>query len=127
MLHLVRDKRIKIAIVGASNNPNKYGYKIYKNLTSKDYKVTPVNPNQINIEGVKTIAKVELMNEKPDIIDFAVPPPIALSEARRLDENGYNNFWFQPGSESDELLEYLTKSDLNYLVNECIMVQTKHG
>ena len=125
MLDLVRDKRIEIAIVGASNNPNKYGYKIYKNLTSKDYKVTPVNPNKINIEGVKTIAKVELMNEKPDIIDFVVPPSIALSEAQRLHENGYNNFWFQPGSESDELLEYLTKADLNYLVNECIMVQTK--
>ena len=125
MLKLVRNKAIKIALIGASNDKSKFGYKIYNNLLNKGYDVTPINPKKITIDGVTSLSNVNEMKEPPDIIDFVVPPVVAFSEAKRLSNEGYNNFWFQPGSESDELLEYLTKADLNYLVNECIMVQTK--
>ena len=64
------------------------------------------------------------MEKSPDIIDFVVPPRVALSESKRLESKGYDNFWFQPGSESDELIEFLKSTKLNYLINECIMVET---
>ncbi len=124
MLSLVKNKEIKIALVGASNDKSKFGYKIYKDLISKGYDVTPVNPKEITIDEVKSIQNVELMEAKPDIIDFVVPPKIALEEVERLVNNGYDNFWFQPGSESDELIEFLKSTKLNYLINECIMVET---
>ncbi len=124
ILDLVKDRSIKVAIIGASNNSSKYGYKIYKNLLSKGYNVTPVNPKETLIEGVKTVPSVLEMTSKPNVIDFVVPPLIALSEAKLLEENGYNNFWFQPGSESDALIKYLENTDLNYLINQCIMVET---
>ena len=98
MLSLVKNKEIKIALVGASNDKSKFGYKIYKDLISKGYDVTPVNPKEILIEGVKSIQSVELMEQKPDIIDFVIPPAIALEEVKKLEINGYDNFWFQPGS-----------------------------
>ena len=124
MLSLVKNKEIKIALIGASNNKSKFGYKIYKNLLSKGYDVTPINPKGIIIEGVESIQKVELMESKPDIIDFVVPPKVALEEARELESSGFDNFWFQPGCESTELIEYLRNTDLNFLINECIMVET---
>ncbi|MBG02219.1 MAG: CoA-binding protein [Acidimicrobiaceae bacterium] len=125
MLDLVKDKRIKVAIIGATNNSSKYGYKIYKNLLSKGYSVTPINPKETIIEGIETIPSVLEMSSKPNIIDFVVPPSIALSEAKLLEENGYNNFWFQPGSESDALIKYLENTNLNYVINQCIMVETE--
>ena len=125
MLDLVKDKRIKAAIIGATNNSSKYGYKIYKNLLSKGYSVTPINPKETIIEGIETIPSVLEMSSKPNIIDFVVPPSIALSEAKLLEENGYNNFWFQPGSESDALIKYLENTNLNYVINQCIMVETE--
>lgn len=124
MLSLVKNKEIKIALVGASNDKSKFGYKIYKDLISKGYDVTPVNPKEILIEGVKSIQSVELMEQKPDIIDFVIPPAIALEEVKKLEINGYDNFWFQPGCESNELINHLNNTDLNYLINECIMVET---
>ncbi len=125
MLDLVKDKKIKVAIIGATNNSSKYGYKIYKNLLSKGYSVTPINPKETIIEGIETIPSVLEMSSKPNIIDFVVPPSIALSEAKLLEENGYNNFWFQPGSESDALIKYLENTNLNYVINQCIMVETE--
>jgi len=124
MLKLVRDKKIKIALVGASNDNSKFGYKIYKDLLSKGYDVTPINPKEIMIDGVKSIQNIALMNKRPDIIDFVIPPKVTLEETKKLESSGYNNFWFQPGSESNELLDYLKTTNLNYLVNECIMVET---
>ena len=124
MLKLVRDKKIKIALVGASNDNSKFGYKIYKDLLSKGYDVTPINPKEIMIDGVRSIQNIALMNKRPDIIDFVIPPKVTLEETKKLESNGYNNFWFQPGSESNELLDYLKTTNLNYLVNECIMVET---
>tara|TARA_B100001123_G_scaffold352600_1_gene404203 strand:+ start:1551 stop:1928 length:378 start_codon:yes stop_codon:yes gene_type:complete len=124
MLSLLEDKNVKIAIIGASNNSLKYGYKIYKNLLSKEYNVTPINPKGVIIDGIKTVHSVLEMNSKPDIIDFVVPPSIAIQEAKHLEKNGYNNFWFQPGSVSKILLEYLETTELNYLINKCIMTET---
>lgn len=124
MLNLVKDKNIKIAIIGASNNSSKYGYKIYKNLLLKGYDVTPINPKGVLIDGVETLPGIVKMSNKPDIIDFVVPPSIALSEAKSLEANGFDNFWFQPGSESQELIEFLNTKNINYLVGECIMVET---
>jgi predicted CoA-binding protein len=124
MLELIRDKKIKIALIGASNDNLKFGYKIYKDLLSKGYDVTPINPKEIMIEGIRSIQNIELMTKSPDIIDFVIPPKVALEEAKKLQRNGYNNFWFQPGSESNELIDYLKTTNLNYLVNECIMDET---
>lgn len=124
MLKLVKDKTINIALIGASNDRSKYGYKIYKNLTSKGYTVIPINPKEILIEEIKSLPQIESMDKIPDIIDFVVPPKVALAESKRLESKGYDNFWFQPGSESDELIEFLKSTKLNYLINECIMVET---
>ena len=124
MLKLVKDKTINIALIGASNDRSKYGYKIYKNLTSKGYTVIPINPKEILIEEIKSLPQIESMDKIPDIIDFVVPPKVALAESKRLESKGYDNFWFQPGSESDELIEFLKSTKLNYLIDECIMVET---
>tara|TARA_Y100000590_G_scaffold120403_2_gene137872 strand:- start:6335 stop:6712 length:378 start_codon:yes stop_codon:yes gene_type:complete len=125
MLKLVRNKAIKIALIGASNDKSKFGYKIYNNLLNKGYDVTPINPKKITIDGVTSLSSVNEMKESPDIIDFVVPPLVAFSEAKRLSTQGYNNFWFQPGSESEELTNYLDNLKINYLTNECIMTETK--
>ena len=88
MLKLVRNKAIKIALIGASNDKSKFGYKIYNNLLNKGYDVTPINPKKITIDGVTSLSSVNEMKESPDIIDFVVPPLVAFSEAKRLSTQG---------------------------------------
>jgi uncharacterized protein len=42
----------KFAVVGATDNPEKYGNQIVKNLIKRGYEVYPVNPKLKELEGL---------------------------------------------------------------------------
>ena len=66
------------------------------------------------------------MPKLPDIANFVVPPPIAIKIAQNISKLGVKHLWFQPGSESNELETWLKNEDgIEYLINACIMVETK--
>ena len=126
VLKKLKQKNVRIALVGASNNRQKFGNRIYRDLRSKGYHVIPVNPKDKQIEGDRAYASIGMMEELPDIVNFVVPPPIAMKVAQEAVELGIEHLWFQPGSESDELEKWLKGTNgIKYLVNSCIMVETR--
>jgi len=58
LIELLKDKNNSIALIGASTNKNKFGYKILIDLVSKDYDVIPVNNKEVEIEGRKVFKTV---------------------------------------------------------------------
>ena len=126
VLKKLKEKNASIALIGASNDKNKYGNKIYLDLRNKGYNVTPINPKENTIENDKAYTSIEEMKKLPDIANFVVPPPIAMKIAQRIVRLGIKHLWFQPGSESNELEEWLKNTDgIKYLINSCIMIETK--
>ena len=126
VLQKLKQKNVRIALVGASNNRHKFGNRIYLDLRSKGYDVVPVNPKDNKIEGDRAYASIEMMEELPDIVNFVVPPLIAMKVAQEAVELGIKHLWFQPGSESKELETWLKGTNrIKYLVNSCIMVGTR--
>ena len=126
VLQKLEQENVKIALIGASNDKSKFGNRIYKDLRSKGYNVIPINPKDENIEGDKAYTSIQMMEELPDIVNLVVPPPIAMKVAQNAVELGVEYLWFQPGSESDELENWLKDTDgIKYLINACIMVETR--
>ena len=126
VLEKLKEENTSIALIGASNDRNKYGNKIYRDLRNKGYNVTPINPKEEKIEGDRAYTSIEEMNELPDIANFVVPPPIAMKIAQNITNLGIKHLWFQPGSESKELEDWLKNTDgIEYLINTCIMVETR--
>ena len=126
VLQKLEQKNVRIALVGASNDHHKFGNRIYLDLRSKGYDVVPVNPKDKQIEGDRAYASIEMMEELPDIVNFVVPPTIAMKVVQEAVELGIEYLWFQPGSESDELETWLKGTDgIKYLINSCIMVETR--
>ena len=126
VLQKLEQENVKIALVGASNDKSKFGNRIYRDLRSKGYNVVPINPKDENIEGDKAYTSIQMMEELPDIVNLVVPPPIAMKVAQDAVELGVEYLWFQPGSESDELENWLKDTDgIKYLINACIMVETR--
>ncbi|ABX31382.1 CoA-binding domain protein [Petrotoga mobilis SJ95] len=126
-LVLIDLKNIKnIAIIGATTNKEKYGYKVLKNLKDKGYTLYPINPKYNKIEGIETYASVkDLPKEGIDLIVFVVPAKIGITAVKEAYEEGFRRFWFQPGAESDEIEEYLEKlPNVEYSFIKCIMVET---
>ena len=126
VLEKLKEQNATIALIGASNDKQKYGNKIYRDLRNKGYNVTPINPKEKTIEGDKAYTSIEEMEKLPDIANFVVPPPIAMNIAQHISKLGVTHLWFQPGSESNELEAWLKKTDgIEYLINACIMVETR--
>ena len=126
VLQKLKEQNTRIALIGASNDPSKFGNRIYRNLRNKGYNIIPINPKEKKIEGDKAYASIDMMNSLPDIINFVVPPQIAIKVAQKAIDLGITHLWFQPGSESDELEELLRKNHgIKYLINSCIMVETR--
>ena len=126
VLEKLKEENTSIALIGASNDRNKYGNKIYRDLRNKGYNVTPINPKEEKIEGDRAYSSIEEMKELPDIANFVVPPPVAMKIAQNITNLGIKHLWFQPGSESKELENWLKNTDgIEYLINACIMVETR--
>tara|TARA_B100000035_G_scaffold286236_1_gene270404 strand:- start:675 stop:1055 length:381 start_codon:yes stop_codon:yes gene_type:complete len=125
LLNILENKNNLIALVGASNNPKKYGNKILLDLVSKGYNVVPINSKEDTIAGTKSYKNILDLKEPPSIINFVVPPSVGLQITKELVENNYDNFWYQPGAESEEISSFLNKNKRNFIDDKCIMVETR--
>ena len=125
MLDLLKDKNNLIALIGASNDPSKYGNKILVDLISKGHNIVPINPKEEEVAELKSYRNINELDEKPLIINFVVPPAVGLEVTKEMVEENYDNFWYQPGAESLEISEYLDSKKKNYIDDKCIMVVTR--
>tara|TARA_B100002051_G_C16552484_1_gene543302 strand:+ start:322 stop:714 length:393 start_codon:yes stop_codon:yes gene_type:complete len=125
LIEAVQNKKNSIALVGASNNPKKYGNKILLDLLEKGHIVYPINKNESQIEGLKSYKKVSDLPSIPSIINFVVPPNEGIEVTKDLVKKGYDNFWYQPGAESIEISNFLESNKKNFIDDKCIMVVTR--
>lgn len=66
-----------VAFIGASNKPRKWGSIILNNLIVGGYqgKVFPINPAEVEVQGLKAYARIGDTPEIPDLAVIVVPPP----------------------------------------------------
>ncbi|HNI25610.1 MAG TPA: CoA-binding protein [Leptospiraceae bacterium] len=125
ILELLKKKDVTVAVIGATNDRTKYGNIIYRDLKNKGIRVFGVNPKATTIEGDPAYKRVQDIPERPDILDFVIPPKIGLETVKELIKDGYDHFWLQPGAESDDILELLNKENKSVLAHSCVMVETR--
>ncbi|MGQ9543664.1 MAG: CoA-binding protein [Candidatus Bathyarchaeia archaeon] len=94
------DKKNIFAVVGASRDPQKYGYQVYKDLKNAGYEVYPVNPNADEILGDQCYPSLENLPRKPNVVDVVVPPKVTEEVVKTCEKLGITKVWMQPGSES---------------------------
>ncbi|HLX11333.1 MAG TPA: CoA-binding protein [Bacteroidota bacterium] len=116
----------KIAIVGASNDRNKYGNVAYLNLRGKGYTVYPVNPKEQTIEGDKCYASLASLPEKVGGVVIVVPPVVGVRIVQEAYAAGIKRIWFQEGAESDEAVQYCRDHGMSVVTGQCIMVVSNY-
>lgn len=112
----------KFAVIGATDNAEKYGNRIFKNLTKRGYEVYPVNPNLKEIEGVKCYPSLADVPVKVDVVDFVVPPKVTESILKECKKLGLDNIWLQPGSESDAAIAFCRDNNFKVVHDTCVML-----
>ncbi len=110
-----------LAVVGASRNREKWGYKLYNFFKGYYSKVYPVNPNAYNIDGDPVYPNLSSLPEMPDFVDVVVPPKVTLTVLEEAYRVGIKRVWLQPGSEDGEVLRKCEELDLDCVHGLCLM------
>lgn len=124
MARLRRKDQVRIAVVGASNNPEKYGNIIVRNLTAKGYTVLPVNPREAEIAGIRAYSAVSDIPGHVDLVNFVTPPKVSLEVLQGLNPSSIDAVWFQDGSYDESVLAEAKKRFRHVVHGACIMVVT---
>lgn len=123
---LLYDEATTVAVVGATDDPGKYGSVIYRDLKSKGYEVYAVNPHRDTVDGDPAYPTLSDLPVKPTIVNVVVPPAETLRVLEQAHEAGIDNAWIQPGAGGAAVIEYLESKGFTYLANACIMVRSRH-
>jgi predicted CoA-binding protein len=97
--------KLSVAILGASADRGKFGNKSVRAHAQAGYEVFPVNPKGGQIEGLtvyRSLAEVPL--EHLSRISVYLPPQLGLAALAEIAAKPCDEVWFNPGSESSEIL-----------------------
>src|SRR5678815_4243449 len=104
-----------VAVVGASNNRDKFGNKALRAFQAEGYTVIPINTHEREVEGLRSYASVL---DVPGAIDMAtvyVQPDVAFRLLDEFERKQIPEIWINPGAESDELLSEASRRKLNVI------------
>jgi uncharacterized protein len=117
-------KRYKtIAVVGLSSNPMRPSFGVTEYMQDAGYRVIPVNPNEREVLGEKSYARLEDVPEKVDIVNIfrrAEDVPPVVESAIRI---GAKVVWMQQGIENEEAAEKARAAGLVVIEDACILVE----
>jgi len=88
-LKLIFEPR-SIAFLGATNNPFKWGFRIFANIVNGGFqgRLYPINPTKQEILGIKVYKSVGELPEIPDLAVIVIPPPGVPSVLRECADKG---------------------------------------
>lgn len=116
----------RYAVVGATTNTAKYGYRVLMDLHSAGYDVVGVNPKYTEIEGIRVYPTLADIPEKPDVAIFVVPPQVGVNILEQVAALGIRKVWFQPGAEDGAVQARIGQLGLEGSADgACIMVTRK--
>jgi uncharacterized protein len=110
-----------IAIIGASNDRNKFGNKAVRAFVQQGYEVFPVNPKEQSIEGLRSFKSIAEVPVRPHQISVYLPPPVLVQVLPDIAAQGCDEFWLNPGTESAAVLAEAERLGLN-VIQACSII-----
>jgi hypothetical protein len=94
-----------VAVLGASTDRRKYGNKSVRAHLRQGYEVFPINPNADEVEGLRAYPNLSAVPVATlDRITVYLPPDVGITLLDQIAAKHPQEVWFNPGSESPELL-----------------------
>jgi predicted CoA-binding protein len=115
----------RIAIVGASSNPARPSYGVFRALVRAGYECIPVNPNETAVEGVPAVATLrQAADGGPiDIVDVFRRPELTEEVAREAVAIGARALWLQLGVVNAEAARIAAEGGLAVVMDRCTAIE----
>lgn len=112
---------MKIAIVGASGNREKFGNKAVRSHVAQGHEVFPVNPTEETVEGLQAYKTVQDIPGPVDRVLLYVPARVGITVLEDIAQKGVRDVFVNPGAESPELLARGEELRLN-MIQACAII-----
>jgi predicted CoA-binding protein len=109
-----------IAVVGASNDPEKYSNEVASYLKEQGYRVIPVNPTEEEVLGEHAYDTVDEIPEEVDVVDVFLPPEKTPEIAEDAVRAGAKVLWLQEAIENAEARRIAEEGGLAYVEDRCM-------
>jgi len=93
-----------VVVLGASADRSKYSNKAVRAYLRQGWKVFPVNPKGGEIEGLAAYTSVDQIGERIDRVTMYLPPAVGVATLPAIAAAKPEEFFVNPGAESDELV-----------------------
>lgn len=107
------------AIVGASQDPSKYGYEVFETLLRYGHRVLPINPKYKEIGGQTCYPSLADLSQIPDVVLTAAPASLSEKIAETCAALGIQYFWMPPGTETEAALEICKQNNVTAIHRFC--------
>ncbi|MCM2325479.1 MAG: CoA-binding protein [Candidatus Woesearchaeota archaeon] len=109
---------MRIAIIGASKDKDKYSNKAVRAYKSKDHVVFPVNPTEREIEGLICYNSVSEIPLDVEVASLYVPSEVGTKVADELIKHNIKKVYLNPGADSEEIFQKLSAAGIE-VMREC--------
>ena len=112
-----------IAVVGLSSNPRRPSHEVSEYMQRAGYRIIPVNPNETEVLGERSYARLEDVPESVDVVNVfrrTEEVPTVVESAIRV---GAKVVWMQLGIENQEAAEKARAAGLAVVENACILIE----
>jgi predicted CoA-binding protein len=114
-----------IAVVGLSSNPTRPSNAVAAYLQSVGYRIIPVNPNESEVLGEKSYARLEDIPDPIDIVDVFRRSENVLPIANSAIAIKAKVLWLQLGIENAAAAEKAQAAGLIVIENACLLIEHK--
>lgn len=112
------------AVVGASADRTKFGYKVLAALLCYGFRAYPVNPRGGDILGQPAAPNLAALPEPVRALSIITPPAVTERVVQEAIRCGVQHVWMQPGAESDTAIRLATEAGLTVIAaGPCVLVE----
>jgi len=126
ILALLRRSR-RIAVVGASSNPARPSFGVFRALIAAGYECVPVNPNETEVAGVQAVATLaDAAHLGPiDIVNVFRRSDVTPEIAREAVSIGARALWLQLDVINWESARIAAEAGLAVVMDRCTAIEVR--
>ncbi len=123
--HSVLKRYRTFAVVGVSQDKQKYGYEVFEALLNNGYQVYPVNPKYTNIDEHPCYPSLQALPETPEVVVTATSPAVTEKVAETCAQLSIQMLWMPPETWSEKSIEICNAHGIQEIHDLCLVFALK--
>ena len=116
----------RIAVIGASSNPGRPSFGVFRYLVHQGYECVPVNPNEREVFGVpafRSFGEAVTVTGPFDIIDVFRRSELCVPHAQEAIDAGARCLWLQLGVVNWEAARIANEAGVAVVMDRCTAIE----